>query len=89
MLHDTKVFVFLGHVFGAEQWQRRWAQGEIPGMNDMLPYGYYRAAGEGWSIEYSEDVDEGAVGRLVRRALRRVAGFDLIHAWRNRRSLLS
>lgn len=88
-LDGTKVFVFLAHVFGVEKWRERMAQGEIPGMNDALPYGYHHAAGEGWSIEYSEDVDEGAIGRLVRRVLTRVFGFDLIHAWRNRRSLLS
>jgi glycosyltransferase involved in cell wall biosynthesis len=88
-LHGTKVFVFLADVFGVEKWRKRVAQGGIPGMNDVLPYGYHHAAGEGWSIEFSKDADESAIGRLVRRALTRVFGFDLIHAWRNRRSLMS
>ncbi|HTU54495.1 MAG TPA: glycosyltransferase [Acetobacteraceae bacterium] len=88
-LDGTKVFVFLAYVFDAEKWRKRVAQGEIPGMNDALPYGYHHAAGGGWSIEFSKDADEGAIGRLARRALMRVFGFDLIHAWHNRRSLLS
>ncbi len=83
----VKVFVFLGYGFGAARWRARHARGEIPGLNEPLPYGYYRAGGEGWSIEYSEDAEEQRIGRLGRRALTRLLGFDLIHAWRNRRKL--
>ncbi|HUC19541.1 MAG TPA: glycosyltransferase family 4 protein [Acetobacteraceae bacterium] len=83
----VKVFVFLGYGFGATRWRARHARGEIPGLNEPLPYGYYRAGGEGWSIEYSEDAEEGRIGRLARRGLTRLLGFDLAHAWRNRRKL--
>jgi glycosyltransferase involved in cell wall biosynthesis len=91
-VHDEKgvnVFVLLGHGFGANTWQRRHALGLIPGLNDRLAYGYYRAAGRGWSIEYSQDKDEGRFGRVGRLALRKLLGFDLIHVWRNRRRLLA
>jgi glycosyltransferase involved in cell wall biosynthesis len=83
------IFVLLGHDFGATNWQRKYALGMIPGLNDRLAYGYYRAAGEGWSIEYSRDIDESRFGRVGRLALRKMLGFDLIHVWRNRRILLA
>ena len=84
-----RAFVLLPHGFGAEQWRRRFARREIPGLNDALPFGYYRAAGQGWSVVYSEDADESLVTRFVRRGLSRVLGLDLIHAWRSRRALLT
>jgi glycosyltransferase involved in cell wall biosynthesis len=84
----VNVFVLLGYGFGANSWERKHALGLIPGINDRLAYGYYRAAGEGWSIEYSDDHDEGRLVRFSRAALRRLLGFDLIHVWRNRRRML-
>jgi glycosyltransferase involved in cell wall biosynthesis len=86
---SSKVFVFLGVGFGADRWQSRFAKHEIPGLNEHLPYGYFHAAGDGWEIEYSQDRDESAAIRFVRRALGRVLGFDLVHAWRNREQLQS
>jgi glycosyltransferase involved in cell wall biosynthesis len=83
------VFVLLGHDFGANTWRQKHALGLIPGLNDDLAYGYHRAAGEGWSIEYSEDSHEAPLCRTLRLALRRLLGFDLIHAWRNRGRLLT
>jgi glycosyltransferase involved in cell wall biosynthesis len=83
----VKVFVHLGHGFGGQSWTQRHAAGSIPGLNDRLAYGYYRASGNGWSVEYSEDARENALTRFCRIALRRMIGFDLIHAWRNRKGL--
>jgi glycosyltransferase involved in cell wall biosynthesis len=85
----VNVFVFLGHDFGVNRWQRRQPFGLTPGLNDRLAYGYYRAAGDGWSIEYSHDKDEGRLGRVRRLALRKLFGFDFVHVWRNRRRLLT
>jgi glycosyltransferase involved in cell wall biosynthesis len=84
-----KVFVLLGRGFGADAWRKRYEQGLIPGINEPLPYGYFRAGRNGVDIEYSQDVDEGFLTALLRRALRRALGFDLIHAWRTRAQLLS
>ena len=83
----VKVFVHLGYGFGGQSWTQRHAVGSIPGLNDRLAYGYYRASGNGWSVEYSEDARESALIRFCRIALRRMIGFDLIHAWRNRKRL--
>ncbi len=86
---EVNVFVFLGHGFGGNTWEQRFAQGLIPGLNERLAYGYYRAAGDGWSVEYSRDADEGRYTRLGRLILRKALGFDIVHAWRNKRQLLS
>ena len=83
------VFVLLGHGFGLTQWRKRHARGEIAGLNEPFPYGYDHAAGEGWSIVYSEDGAEYGAARLLRRSLTRLLGFDLIHAWRNREQLFA
>jgi glycosyltransferase involved in cell wall biosynthesis len=83
-----RVFVHLGHGFGAQRWAKRWAEGSIPGVNERLPYGYYHAADDHCVVEYSEDVDEWRLIGLVRTGLRKFLGFDLIHAWRNRPRIL-
>jgi glycosyltransferase involved in cell wall biosynthesis len=84
---EVKVFVHLGLGFGADSWRKRYERGLIPGLNEPLPYGYYRAAGNGLLIEYSRDDGAGTVTSLIQRALCHVVGFDIIHAWRNRRGL--
>jgi glycosyltransferase involved in cell wall biosynthesis len=83
-----RAFVFLAHGFGARDWTLRWAKGNIPGLNERLPYGYYRAANANCIVKYSEDADEGRLTALLRRMLRKILGCDLIHAWRNRKALL-
>jgi glycosyltransferase involved in cell wall biosynthesis len=77
-----RVFVFLAHGFGAS-----WARGELPGINEAMPYGYHHGREEGCIINYSEDTPEGSFRRLMRLGLRRWLGFDMIHAWRNRNRL--
>ena len=84
---QVRVFVFLGHGFGAQTWTRLWESGKIGGINERLPYGYFHAGGDGWTIEYSEDAPELRLVKYLRSALRLALGFDLIHAWRNRRSI--
>jgi glycosyltransferase involved in cell wall biosynthesis len=88
-VRDVNVFVLLGHDFGANSWERKFALGLIPGLNDRLAYGYFRASGPGWVIEYSHDCDEGSLTRAGRLALRKLLGFDLIHIYRNRRRMLA
>jgi glycosyltransferase involved in cell wall biosynthesis len=86
--NNVNVFVLLGYNFGANSWERKHALGLIPGLNDRLAYGYYRAAGEGWAIEYSHDDEERLLAKYCRLVLRKVLGFDLIHVFRNRQRLL-
>ena len=82
-----RVFVHLARGFGATQWQAKWNRGEIIGLNERLPYGYFWAQEDGCVIEYSEDRREGPFGAAFRLGVRLLLGFDFIHAWRNRRSI--
>jgi len=82
-----RVFVHLSHFFGATHWQKYLAAGKLTGINDRLPYGYYRAAEDGCSIVYSEDKNENRLERLGRLGLKFLIGVDLVHAWRNRKGL--
>jgi glycosyltransferase involved in cell wall biosynthesis len=86
-IEPVRVFVFLAHSFGGRDWTRRWASGQIGGINERLPYGYFHAKGDGWIIEYSEDKPERRPMKYLRSGLRLVLGFDLIHAWRNRKRI--
>jgi len=85
--HPVQVFVFLGEGFGAARWQNAWKTGGVPGICDRLPYGYFHAANELWSISYSEDHTDSRLLRLFRRVLRKMLGFDMIQAWYNRAQL--
>lgn len=79
-----RVFVHLARGFGAEQWRERWKRGEIIGLNECLPYGFFWAREEGCQVEYSEDQREGPFAAAVRVTVRLLLGFDFVHAWRNR-----
>lgn len=82
-----RVFVHLAHGFGAAQWQAKWDRGEIIGLNERLPYGYFWAQENGCVVEYSEDCREIALGAAFRLGVRLLLGFDFVHAWRNRRGI--
>ena len=82
-----RVFVHLARGFGAAQWAAKWDRGEIVGLNERLPYGYFWAEEHGCSITYSQDAAEGLYGRFLRLGLRALLGFDLVHAWRNRHGI--
>jgi glycosyltransferase involved in cell wall biosynthesis len=81
--HPIRVFVHLAHGFGGRSWERGWKEGKILGINEPLPYGYYRANKMGCSVTHSQDRQETAPTRFFRLAMRAILGFDLIHAWRN------
>jgi glycosyltransferase involved in cell wall biosynthesis len=86
-LPPIRVFVHLAYGFGARDWLQRWQRSEIIGINDRLPYGYFWAEEDGCTVEYSEDRSENFFGRMLRLSLRLVLGFDLVHAWHNRRGI--
>ena len=86
---QIKVFVHLAHGFGRNSWKSRWDKGEIIGINHEDPYGYQQASAMGCALQQSEDYPEGRLGRLVRLGVRALLGFDLVHAWRNRRGILN
>lgn len=80
-----RVFVFLKHGLSLESWGPT-----DPGrpLNTASPYGY-AAAARVTDLAWSKDAKEGRVSGILRRGVRRVLGFDLVHAWRNRGGLVA
>ncbi|TFV84147.1 glycosyltransferase [Microbacterium sp. dk485] len=83
--HEPKprVFVFLRHGLGETAWE---SMREAGVAWEESPYGYGRAA-KWFDLHWSRDRQDSRTGRFARRALRRVLGFDLMHAWHNRRAI--
>ncbi|WP_176080207.1 glycosyltransferase [Paraburkholderia tropica] len=79
-MSGTQVHVHL--FYGADP--RRYRKGE----NIGCLYGYHHAESAEFALNYAEDAREGTPVRFARRALKAALGFDLIHAWRNRRAIL-
>jgi hypothetical protein len=79
-----RVFIHLSYYFGTNTWQKS----PPLGINDRLPYGYYRAAEDGCLIVYSEDDrNENRLERRFRIGVKSIIGVDLVHAWRNRKGI--
>jgi glycosyltransferase involved in cell wall biosynthesis len=84
-----RVFVHLAREFGRTAWKQRRDKGEIVGINHDDPYGYRQAEEMGCVVEQSEDAPESSLTRLGRLGVRAALGFDLLHAWRNRKGIFS
>jgi glycosyltransferase involved in cell wall biosynthesis len=76
----TKVHVHL--FYGADP--RFYRKGEDIGCL----YGYHHAESDEFQLSYSQDAQESKPVRLMRRALKTLLGFDLIHTLRNRDEML-
>lgn len=79
------VFVLLHQGFGLRRWHERRTRGEAL---SETPYGYHFAA-DTCDLDYSVDHGEGRLATLLRQALLKTLGFNLLHAWRNRRALFA
>ncbi len=61
-------------------------RGEVP---DVTPYGFHHAESMGWRLTYSVDEPESFLGNFLRRALIKLLGFDILHAYHNRKLITS
>lgn len=77
-----RVFVMLPRNLDATRWKERFAHGEVP---DQSPYGYHFAEALGAKVTYSRTTPTpfGPMGFLD-KAVKRLLGFDIRHAWMNR-----
>jgi glycosyltransferase involved in cell wall biosynthesis len=82
-----RVFVHLAREFDADKWQKSWAEGKIIGINDRMPYGYFRAAEDGYNVSYSQDKTRNKLEGLISAFASSVIGVDIVHAWRNRKEI--
>lgn len=68
-----------------DDWRKRWRAGAVP---DETPYGYHHAEAEGFSLTWGEKlVPASGLVSILFRLGRRLLGFDVEHAWRNRKGL--
>ncbi len=86
---DIKVFVHLARDKDLAAWQHNWSTGKLVGLNDPTPYGYGRAEKMGCKIVFSKSGAENPLVKFARLALRVIAGFDVIHAYRQRKEILA
>ncbi|SEF38987.1 Glycosyltransferase involved in cell wall bisynthesis [Methylobacterium sp. 190mf] len=84
-----KVFIHLARNKDADAWHQSWLAGTLVGINDPTPYGYGRAEKMGCELLYSKSHPESVMLKTLRLAVRVVLGFDLVHAYRQRREILA
>ncbi len=78
-----RVVILLGYDQDPVRWRSRFDAGRTL---DVTPYGYELA--EQWcEVTWARSHPESAFTRRVRLRAMRLLGFDLVHAWRNRRLL--
>ena len=77
------VHAHLDHGRSLETWQAKFRDGRVW---EAFPYGYQHGR-ECYEMTYSTDRDERPVRRLFRLGVYWCLGFDLVHAWRNRRAI--
>lgn len=81
-MDQPRAYVHLAYGFGASAYRERYGAGAVP---DRTPYGLHHAEEFGWKVAHSVDTPEWLPAAVFRRVLKRVLGFDLVHAYRNRR----
>lgn len=81
----TRVHVHLDFGRSEQRWRERFDRGTAW---EPTPYSYGYAR-QYVDLSFSEDRREHFIVRLIRESVRRIFGFDLIHAYRNRRTIFS
>ncbi len=76
-----RVHVHLARGFSLDSWEKGFSEGRYP---DASPYGYHHLC-TSHKLSWSIDRPETTVGRLSRLILKKLLGFDIVHAFRNRR----
>ena len=81
------IFVFLPAVLDVEKWRRDFAIGMVP---DESPYGYHHAVAEGFDLSFSKPFkSKTIVEKFLCRISNKLFKFDIVHAWRNRKSMFA
>ncbi|HEY1878290.1 MAG TPA: hypothetical protein VGG68_00005, partial [Caulobacteraceae bacterium] len=80
----TRVFALVTRNLDSETYVARFAEGLEP---DASPYGLHLARDLGYEIAFSRPAPTGWFSGLAYRILAKACGFDLLHAWRNRKAL--
>jgi len=79
-----KVYIHLNYYQDAASYRQRYDACQEP---DKTPYGYHHLEAWGYHLTFSSSQKESKIVNLLRRAGNRFVGFDLWHAWRNRKRM--
>lgn len=83
MQNTLKIFVHLSSGQDALEWEKKWLNKQLIGINDISPYGYSRANEMGCNVVYSKTKDKSPFHKLIRLVFRLLFGFDYFHAKNN------
>ncbi len=75
-----EIFVHLAYEISPKEWEEKYKKQEV---SCKSPYGYHIAEKYGCKVYFSESKKEIFIIKVLRKALRKFLGFDLIHAKRN------
>lgn len=78
-----KAYVGLYHSIDAARWRQQWDAGIAL---DETPYGFHNAEHFGFDVIFAQDAPRPAGAKLP-GIVNRVFGFDVLHAWTNRRRI--
>jgi glycosyltransferase involved in cell wall biosynthesis len=78
--HRTSLYVHLAYGKDIDAYRQDYLAGNQP---DESPYGFHHAVDEGFEVSFSRD-RLSHVGDFIRRAVRKILQFDLLHAFANR-----
>jgi len=84
-MDKPRVAIVLDYSLGLDQWRERAAAGDAL---DATPYGL-DAAADRFALVWARSHDETDLARRMRGRLARWLGCDVVHAWRNRRLIIS
>jgi hypothetical protein len=79
-----RAYVALYHSIDATKWKQQYEEGGPPA--DKTPYGFHLAEEQGFDVIFARDAPRRAKGGFSSSVMR-LLGFDVMHAWTNRRRI--
>ena len=84
---SNAINVFVHLAYGRGSWNQRYENGQLLGINEPFPYGFHRAGMDYCRVDFAVDKAENLVEKFLRLSVRAILGFDLVHAWHNRKGI--
>lgn len=81
-MSELNVYVHLNHNLNTVEYEKMFYAGKAP---DLAPYGFHLAKDFVSSLTFSTSHNEAFHSKILRKVFNRLLGFDLFHAFRNRK----
>jgi len=86
-IKKLNIFIHLSTGQDAEEWNEKWKENKLIGINDPYPYGYQRASDMGCNVIFSKNYCKNYFCKFMKIFLRVLLGFDYIHARNNKNEI--